>query len=113
VYTTAAKSRRQRIAADLTSQLPRGTFNLSIDQAALILGCHPGHIRNQLSDGVFPIETVPIGSRRYIPLTNLIDYLCRLMVPEVPVKRKRGPKTKVERRILREQQAVEVQGRSA
>jgi len=108
-----AEPRRQRIAADITSQLPKGIFNLSVDQAAQVLGCHPGHIRNQLSDGVFPISTVPIGSRRYIPLTNLIDYLCGLMVPEVPIKRKRGPKTKIERRMLREQQAVEAQGRAA
>lgn len=106
---TATDIRRQRIAADITSQLPKGIFNLSIDQAAQVLGCHPGHIRNQLSDGVFPIATITLGSRRYIPLTDLIDYLCGLMAPIVPIKRRRGPRTKAENRILREQTGLGAQ----
>lgn len=101
--------RRQRIAADITSQLPQGVFNLSIDQAALILGCHPGHVRNQLSEGTFPIGTITLGSRRLIPLTNLIDYFCGLMAPEIPAKRRRGPRTKAENRLLREQAGVGAQ----
>lgn len=102
---TATDIRRQRVAADITSQLPAGIFNLTIEQTAVILNCHPGHIRNQLSDEVFPIATITLGSRRYIPLSNLIDYLYGLIVPDRPVpKRRRGPRTKVERRMLREQQ---------
>lgn len=104
-HAQSVQNRRQRIAADITSQLPPGVFNLSIDQAALVLGCHPGHIRNQLSEGTFSVETITLGSRRYIPLTNLIDYLCGLMAPIVPIKRRRGPRTKAENRLLREQQA--------
>lgn len=98
---------RQRVAADITSQLPQGIFNLSVDQAAQVLGCHPGHIRNQLSEGTFPIATIAIGYRRFIPLTNLIDYLCELIapaIPDQPQKRRRGPKSKAEKRVLREQQ---------
>lgn len=102
-HAKSVQNRRQRIAADIASQLPPGVFNLSVDQAARILGCSSGHIRNQLSDEVFPIATIPIGSRRLIPLSNLIDYLCGLIVSDRPVpKRRRGPRTKAERRMLRE-----------
>lgn len=105
--------RRQRIAADVSAQLPVGTFNLSIDQASVILGCHPGHIRNQISDDVFPIDTISLGKRRFVPLTNLIDYLCGLIVPDKPAtNRRRGRRTKAENRLLREQQAhAEAHGR--
>lgn len=103
---------RQQVAADIRSQLPVGVFNITIKQAALILGCSAGHIRNQISDKVFPIQTVPIGSRRLIPLTNLIDYQCGLMFQGVtPGKRRRGPRTKAERRL--QAQAVEAQGGAA
>lgn len=100
---------RRRIAGDITAQLPAGTYNLSIDQAAAILGCHSGHIRNQISDGVFPIETIPLGRRRLVPLTNLIDYLAGLIVGQsqlVKPKSKRGRRTKATQRILREQQTL-------
>lgn len=100
--------RRQRIAADITSQLPVGTFNLSIDQAAMILGCDPGHIRNQISDGVFPIETILLGRRRLVPLTNLIDYLTKLIADQHPIKPKRGRRSKAMQRMHREQQAENV-----
>lgn len=97
-------SRRQRVASDITAQLPPGTFNLNIDQTALILGCHPGHIRNQISDGDFPIHTITLGKRRLIPLTGLIDYLVAVIESQHPTKARRGRRTKAAQRIFREQQ---------
>ena len=100
---------RRRIAEDITAQLSPGTYNLSIDQAATILGCHSGHIRNQISDGFFPIETIQLGRRRFVPLTNLIDYLAGLIVGQsqlVKPRSKRGRRTKAAQRILREQQTL-------
>lgn len=98
---------RQRIAADITAQLPAGTFNLSIEQSAIVLGMHPGHIRNQISQSVFPVETILIGKRRLIPLTNLIDYLAGLIIGHRKVEKpKRGRRTKAMQRSLREQQAA-------
>ena len=78
----SSSSTRQRIAiaADITSQLPPGTFNLSIDQFALLVNCHPAHIRNQLSKGAFPVATICIGRRRLITLTAAVDYLTSLAV---------------------------------
>lgn len=104
---------RQRIAADIAAQLPVGTFNLSIDQAATILGCHPGHIRNQISNGVFPIDTVTLGKRRLVPLTNLIDYLVELIACRQTIKPKRGRRSKALRRVLRAQLAQENIGNAA
>lgn len=95
--------RRQRIAADITAQLPAGTFNLSIDQVASILGCHPGHVRNQISDKVFPIDTISLGKRRLVPLTNLIDYLAGLIVgQQQPTVPNLGRPTKALQRAHRE-----------
>lgn len=100
---------RQRIAADITSQFP-GIFNLSIEQGARALGNHPGHIRNQISAGEFPIGTVTIGSRRFIPLTNLVDYLAGLVVAQQkPAKPRRGRRTKAEIRLELEAQQAGIQ----
>lgn len=99
---------RQRIAADITSQFS-GVFNLSVDQGARVLGNHPGHLRNQISSGEFPIETVTIGSRRFIPLTNLVDYLAGLVVAQQrPTKTRRGRRSKAEIRLAREAQQATI-----
>lgn len=95
---------RQRVASDITSQFP-GIYNLSIEQGARVLGNHPGHVRNQISTGEFPIGTVTIGSRRFIPLTSLVDYLAGLVVAQQkPAKPRRGRRTKAEIRLEREAQ---------
>jgi len=100
---------RQRVAADITSQFP-GIFHLSIEQGARILGNHPGHIRNQISSGEFPIETIIVGSRRFIPLTGLIDYLAGLVVAQQKLaKPRRGRRTKAEIRLVREAQQAGIQ----
>lgn len=82
---------RQRIAADITSQF-KGVCNLSVEQIATAIGLNPAHIRNQVSQGIFPVQSVLIGRRRLFPLTHFIDYMTSLMCPSV--SNKRGPKTK-------------------
>lgn len=97
---------RQRVSADLVSQLPRGTFNLSTDQLATVLSCSSGHIRNQLSQKTFPIRSVAIGSRRVFPLTLVVDYLVSLV--ETSSKPSRGRPRKSAKKA-----AMQMQGGAA
>ncbi|MHB1566067.1 MAG: hypothetical protein ACYCXG_05045 [Acidiferrobacter sp.] len=66
-----------------------GKVFLSVDDAARALSRAVGAIRNDISDGSFPIKTVKIGTRRLIPILELALYMDQLvegkLTPAVPV----------------------------
>lgn len=48
---------------------------LTIDEAANELGIKPGTVRNQISDGSFPVPSYVEGRNRYIDVRALGQYL--------------------------------------
>ncbi|MDA8190228.1 hypothetical protein [Acidiferrobacter thiooxydans] len=56
-----------------------GKVFLSVDDAARALSRAVGAIRNDISDGSFPIKTVKIGARRLIPILELALYMDQLV----------------------------------
>lgn len=58
--------------------LPGKAF-LSIDEAARLLSKASGSVRNEISDGRFPVRSLKIGSRRLIPILDLASYMDSLV----------------------------------
>ncbi len=48
---------------------------LTVDEAARELGLKPGTVRNQISDGSFPVPTYTEGRNRYVDVRALGEYL--------------------------------------
>lgn len=50
--------------------------------------------RNKLSRGEFPIQTVVNGSRRFMHIQDMAEYVDKLRFQSTEKKSRRGPKTK-------------------
>lgn len=48
---------------------------LTVDEVAQELGVKPGSVRNQISDGTFPVPSYVEGRNRYIDVRALGQYL--------------------------------------
>lgn len=81
------------ITADLDRLFPQ-QINLSVDETARAIGCHPASLRNLSTLGKLPFTTIKIGSRRLVPKSALAVYLASLQAPPKP---KRGAPSKAQR----------------
>lgn len=65
----------QSKSIELLKALYPGALQVGIEQLALALSQHPQTIRNQVSEGTFPIPTYCIGARRYAAIIDVASYL--------------------------------------
>jgi hypothetical protein len=86
---------QNQISSTLQILLARfnGQILIPLVRAAESVGIPQQTARNQLTAGKFPIPTVEIGSRRFIHIQDLANFVESLRQP----RQKRGARTKKER----------------
>lgn len=73
----------------LQNQFP-GAVLLHISDVADVLGTTYGSVRSQISTKKFPLKTIRRGSRRYVSIIALADYLDQLVESAPSPQRRRG-----------------------
>ena len=74
----------------LLKQFP-GKLFLSVKETGIASGRCEKTVRNEIALGVFPVQTLKIGRRRLVPITDLAAWLDTITDPN-PVGRPRNPK---------------------
>ncbi len=82
---------REQIIEDIRDTLPIGTYNVSIKQLAVFVNTSEKNVRRQIEAGTFPVETVPLGIRKYVTITSLTNYMVDLILHEGETKKKGNP----------------------
>lgn len=62
-------------SVDLLRQQYPGTLYLTLEQVAIVLATPTQTIRNQISQGVFPVRSIRRGRRRLVPVAALAAHI--------------------------------------
>lgn len=79
----SATTLRKQVLAGIRNTLPAGTKNVPVKLLAQFLDATEQHIRNQMSEGIFPIPTISPDDRRiFVTVTALAEYFVGLILDE-------------------------------